>query len=229
MKKFRSPSNPISSDLRQNSDLRQSSLPPLKPSTTRNNLALDSSYCRITSFDSNIGNRETDRQRPRMGKTPIKMKAACTRYRRSSRRSCRDSGRICLAKSTTRSPRTGSAPRSSLRLLRRLYLVWTPIDVISQRLMIQTSGNNPIIPTANYNGEIDAFQKIVRQDGVRGLYRGFGVSILTSAPSNAVWWASNSTAHKLMVLFVLEIMRFRILSMWLLKGLVQLLPVVYGR
>ncbi|CAM8892428.1 unnamed protein product [Rhodiola kirilowii] len=76
-------------------------------------------------------------------------------------------------------------------------LVWTPIDVISQRLMIQTSGNNPIIPTANYSGEIDAFQKIMRQDGVRGLYRGFGVSILTSAPSNAVWWASNSTAHKL--------------------------------
>ncbi|CAM8878915.1 unnamed protein product [Rhodiola kirilowii] len=76
-------------------------------------------------------------------------------------------------------------------------LVWTPIDVISQRLMVQTSGKNPIIPTAKYSGGIDAFQKILRQDGVRGLYRGFGVSILTYAPSNAVWWASYSTAHKL--------------------------------
>ncbi|KAL9689222.1 hypothetical protein QQ045_033656 [Rhodiola kirilowii] len=95
--------------------------------------------------------------------------------------------------------------------------------------MVQTSGNNPIIPTANYSGGIDAFQKIVRQDGVRRLYRGFGVSILTYAPSNAVWWVSYSTAHKLIWGSVLEIMRFRILSMWLLKGLVQLWPVVYRR
>uniref|UniRef100_A0A7N0VB95 Mitochondrial carrier protein n=1 Tax=Kalanchoe fedtschenkoi TaxID=63787 RepID=A0A7N0VB95_KALFE len=78
--------------------------------------------------------------------------------------------------------------------------VWTPIDVISQRLMVQTPGKNLMASKINqvkYSGGIDAFQKIVRQDGVRGLYRGFGVSILTYAPSNAVWWASYSTAHRL--------------------------------
>ncbi|GKB18672.1 solute carrier family 25 member 44-like protein [Tanacetum coccineum] len=48
-------------------------------------------------------------------------------------------------------------------------LVWTPIDVVSQRLMVQ---------------------------GVRGLYKGFGVSILTYAPSNVVWWASYSMAYR---------------------------------
>lgn len=74
-------------------------------------------------------------------------------------------------------------------------LVWTPIDVVSQRLMVQTSG----ISSVKYSGGIDAFRKIIRQDGVRGLYRGFGVSILTYAPSNAVWWASYSTAHKLIL------------------------------
>lgn len=34
-------------------------------------------------------------------------------------------------------------------------------------------------------------------DGIRGLYRGFGISILTYAPSNAVWWASYSVAQRL--------------------------------
>ncbi|XAR57580.1 hypothetical protein NMG60_11025771 [Bertholletia excelsa] len=77
-------------------------------------------------------------------------------------------------------------------------LVWTPIDVVSQRLMVQgpvaTNGN---ITAYRYNGGIDAFRKIIYTGGLRGLYRGFGISILTYAPSNAVWWASYSIAHRL--------------------------------
>ncbi|PWA55935.1 Mitochondrial carrier domain-containing protein [Artemisia annua] len=72
-------------------------------------------------------------------------------------------------------------------------LVWTPIDVVSQRLMVQ-GGNN--VNCLKYNGGIDAFRKIIHTDGIRGLYRGFGISILTYAPSNAVWWASYSMAHR---------------------------------
>ncbi|KAJ4836844.1 hypothetical protein Tsubulata_018473 [Turnera subulata] len=37
--------------------------------------------------------------------------------------------------------------------------------------------------TSKYANGIDAFRKIIRMDGVRGLYRGFGISILTYAPS----------------------------------------------
>lgn len=78
-------------------------------------------------------------------------------------------------------------------------LVWTPIDVVSQRLMVQGSSNT-IIPNVNsckYRGGIDAFSKILCSDGLRGLYRGFGISILTYAPSNAVWWSTYSIAHRL--------------------------------
>uniref|UniRef100_A0A5B6Z3D0 Putative solute carrier family 25 member 44-like n=1 Tax=Davidia involucrata TaxID=16924 RepID=A0A5B6Z3D0_DAVIN len=78
-------------------------------------------------------------------------------------------------------------------------LVWTPIDVVSQRLMVQ-GGDNPKVPNASsckYLGGIDAFRKILNTDGPRGLYRGFGISILTYAPSNAVWWASYSVAQRL--------------------------------
>ncbi|XP_004253090.2 uncharacterized protein [Solanum lycopersicum] len=78
-------------------------------------------------------------------------------------------------------------------------LVWTPIDVASQRLMVQGSGNSScgVVGLKCYSGGIDAFRKIIRSDGLRGLYRGFGISILTYAPSNAVWWGSYTTAHRL--------------------------------
>ncbi|XP_020083077.1 solute carrier family 25 member 44-like [Ananas comosus] len=77
-------------------------------------------------------------------------------------------------------------------------VVWTPVDVISQRLMVQ--GNlrgHRESPQSNYLGGFDAFKKIVSCDGIRGLYRGFGMSILTYAPSNAVWWASYSLSQKI--------------------------------
>ncbi|KAG2643729.1 hypothetical protein PVAP13_2KG348053, partial [Panicum virgatum] len=72
-------------------------------------------------------------------------------------------------------------------------IVWTPVDVISQRLMVQ---GNPC-PASRYRGGVDAFRKIVGSDGLRGLYRGFGMSILTYAPSNAVWWATYSLSQKI--------------------------------
>ncbi len=69
-------------------------------------------------------------------------------------------------------------------------LVWTPVDVVSQRLMVQGGGGGGGIMSTRYAGGLDAFKTIVRADGIRGLYRGFGMSILTYAPSNALWWAS---------------------------------------
>ncbi|PKA47158.1 Mitochondrial adenine nucleotide transporter ADNT1 [Apostasia shenzhenica] len=71
-------------------------------------------------------------------------------------------------------------------------IVWTPIDVVSQRLMVQ-GGTGP----SKYRGGVDAFGKILRSDGLRGLYRGFGMSILTYAPSNAMWWASYSLSQRI--------------------------------
>ncbi|KAL3824481.1 hypothetical protein ACJIZ3_020510 [Penstemon smallii] len=79
-------------------------------------------------------------------------------------------------------------------------LVWTPVDVISQRLMVQgkviQSVSNASY-TCKYINGVDAFRKILNTDGVRGLYRGFGISLLTYAPSNAAWWVSYSMAQRL--------------------------------
>ncbi|KAE9603662.1 hypothetical protein Lal_00002108 [Lupinus albus] len=83
-------------------------------------------------------------------------------------------------------------------------LVWTPIDVVSQRLMVQgcnsTTNTKNIVTNLNperYRNGFDAFRKILCADGARGFYRGFGISILTYAPSNAVWWTSYSMVHRL--------------------------------
>lgn len=83
-------------------------------------------------------------------------------------------------------------------------LVWTPIDVVSQRLMVQGNDysnlnfkNSGLMKSCKYTNGIDAFRKILNTDGPRGLYRGFGISVMTYAPSNAVWWASYSVAQRL--------------------------------
>ncbi|XP_024371426.1 uncharacterized protein [Physcomitrium patens] len=65
--------------------------------------------------------------------------------------------------------------------------VWTPIDVVTQRLMVQ-GGRGGL--STDYRGGIDAFRTILKQEGVQGLYRGFSLSVATCAPSNALWWAS---------------------------------------
>ncbi|CAH8363180.1 unnamed protein product [Eruca vesicaria subsp. sativa] len=72
-------------------------------------------------------------------------------------------------------------------------IVWTPIDVVSQRLMVQ---GDVSLTSCRYSNGFDGFRKILYSDGPRGFYRGFGLSILTYAPSNAVWWASYSLAQR---------------------------------
>ncbi|KAG0576786.1 hypothetical protein KC19_5G107600 [Ceratodon purpureus] len=69
--------------------------------------------------------------------------------------------------------------------------VFVPIDVVSQRLMVQGT------PGAHqYKGSMDAIRTILRTDGVRGFYRGFGMSVLTYSPSNAVWWAAYGSSQR---------------------------------
>ncbi|KAG9439158.1 hypothetical protein H6P81_019323 [Aristolochia fimbriata] len=71
--------------------------------------------------------------------------------------------------------------------------VFVPIDVISQRLMVQGYSGY-----ATYNGGVDVARKILRAEGVRGLYRGFGLSVVTYSPSSAVWWASYGSSQRYM-------------------------------
>lgn len=70
--------------------------------------------------------------------------------------------------------------------------VFVPVDVVSQKLMVQGYSGY-----ATYNGGLDVVRKVLKSDGVRGLYRGFGLSVMTYAPSSAVWWASYGSSQRL--------------------------------
>ncbi|MQL73757.1 hypothetical protein Taro_006127 [Colocasia esculenta] len=73
-------------------------------------------------------------------------------------------------------------------LLSCAYFV--PLDVICQRLMIQ---GLPGMTT--YNGPFDVVRKVLKTEGIRGLYRGFGITILTQSPANALWWGAYGAAQ----------------------------------
>eukprot|EP00238_Polyblepharides_amylifera_P001793 CAMPEP_0196572728 /NCGR_PEP_ID=MMETSP1081-20130531/2717_1 /TAXON_ID=36882 /ORGANISM="Pyramimonas amylifera, Strain CCMP720" /LENGTH=345 /DNA_ID=CAMNT_0041890141 /DNA_START=45 /DNA_END=1082 /DNA_ORIENTATION=+ len=59
--------------------------------------------------------------------------------------------------------------------------VVVPVDVISQRLMLQDGPNKS-------HSAVDMMKRIVQTEGVGGFYRGFKVSLVTNLPSSALWW-----------------------------------------
>ncbi|XP_020173275.1 uncharacterized protein [Aegilops tauschii subsp. strangulata] len=65
-----------------------------------------------------------------------------------------------------------------------------PLDVVCQRLMVQ---GLPGMQT--YRGPFDVINKVVRSEGLRGLYRGFGITLLTQSPASALWWSSYGGAQ----------------------------------
>lgn len=62
--------------------------------------------------------------------------------------------------------------------------IWIPTDIIVQRLQIQ----GPRVPgkPPRYNGPVDAFAKILREEGLPGFFRGTGPTLATFIPHGAV-------------------------------------------
>ena len=59
-----------------------------------------------------------------------------------------------------------------------------PMDVISQRQMVMEPA-----AYARDGSAISVARSIVQREGIAGLFRGFGLSIFSSMPTGAVWWA----------------------------------------
>ena len=64
--------------------------------------------------------------------------------------------------------------------------ITVPVDVVSQKLMVQGQGVN----TVKLKGASTIIREIIKSDGPLGLYRGYLISLMTYAPSSAIWWAS---------------------------------------
>ncbi|XP_024022974.1 solute carrier family 25 member 44 [Morus notabilis] len=62
---------------------------------------------------------------------------------------------------------------------------FVPLDVISQRLMVQG------LPGTTYcKGPFDAIRKVMKTEGLRNLYRGFGLTAVIQSPASALWWGA---------------------------------------
>ena len=64
-------------------------------------------------------------------------------------------------------------------------LIVVPMDVISQKQMVMQDN------AYQKNGSSRKVVKsIIKKDGWRGLYKGFGLSLFTSLPAGSLWWAT---------------------------------------
>ncbi len=64
-------------------------------------------------------------------------------------------------------------------------LIVVPMDVISQKQMVMDD------TTYRQNGSsLQVVKSVISNDGWRGLYRGFGLSLFTSLPAGSIWWAT---------------------------------------
>ncbi|KAA0146929.1 hypothetical protein FNF27_06886 [Cafeteria roenbergensis] len=67
--------------------------------------------------------------------------------------------------------------------------VSNPIDVVSQRLMVDRSGPAPR-GAAWQPAALRVAREVVAGSGARGLFRGYWASILQMAPGSSLWWTS---------------------------------------
>lgn len=44
-------------------------------------------------------------------------------------------------------------------------------------------------------GPFDATRKVLKAEGVRGMYRGFGLTVVTQSPAQALWWGAYGAAQ----------------------------------
>ena len=66
-------------------------------------------------------------------------------------------------------------------------LLFVPIDVVKERMQTQYAISNNRV-SQNYRGSFDAVASILRADGIRGIYRGYGATVLSFGPFSALYF-----------------------------------------
>jgi len=64
----------------------------------------------------------------------------------------------------------------------------TPVELI--RIKLQIQGNSQ---TNKYSGSVDCFRKIIKENGLRGLYQGLWITILRELPAYMIYFGSYET------------------------------------
>lgn len=61
--------------------------------------------------------------------------------------------------------------------------IFVPVDVVKERLQVQSNRLE-----STYKGSIDAFRTIVKQEGARGLYKGYTATLFSYGPFSAMYF-----------------------------------------
>lgn len=76
-------------------------------------------------------------------------------------------------------------------------MVFVPVDVVKERLQVQIQFplgtelhnlKNPSVGLPLYNGSLDALIQICKNEGLRGIYKGYGATLLTYGPFSALYF-----------------------------------------
>jgi len=62
--------------------------------------------------------------------------------------------------------------------------LFIPVDVVKQRLQVQSLGQS-----YRYRNGLDAIQTILRQEGLRGIYKGYWATLFSYGPFSAIYFA----------------------------------------
>jgi len=62
-------------------------------------------------------------------------------------------------------------------------VLFVPVDVIKERRQVQAN-----LKTFNYKNDVDAVRQVVRTEGVRGLYRAYGATVMSFGPFSALYF-----------------------------------------
>jgi len=68
-------------------------------------------------------------------------------------------------------------------------LIVVPMDIISQRQMVSFEPKSP-----RFNSIVQSI--LSSPEGIRGLYRGFGISLFASLPTGTLWWATYAACQE---------------------------------
>jgi len=68
-------------------------------------------------------------------------------------------------------------------------ILWVPVDVIKERLQVQ-SLIPPHLSQAKYRGTVHAIQTIAKNEGLKGIYKGYGATVTSFGPFSATYLAT---------------------------------------
>jgi hypothetical protein len=92
-----------------------------------------------------------------------------------------------------------------------ISVIYVPTEVVKARMQLQGRYNNPhFVSGYNYKSTSEAFTTIIKNDGLRSLFRGYRATLLRDVPCTAIQFALYGIVNILAAYFSLTLL-FRIL------------------